>query len=444
MLIVLLILAVAFIVVSTTKFKFHPFLALIFAAIGFGLLSGMPFAEIVNSVNSGFGDIVGHIGLVIVIGCIIGTFLEESGGAYVMAQGIVRLAGKKRVPLAMLIVGCFISIPVYADSGFVILSPLNKAITKKSGISLACTAIALSLGLTITHCLVPPTPGPVAATAILGADLGLVILVGLIVSVFVAAESYFFVTRYASRTYIDPDPDGEITVEEDDAKDKPSALRSFLPVVVPLVLIVFKSISDFPGAPFGEGVAASVLRFIGEPVIALIIGMILSFFLPKKFDRELLSTTGWVGKSLTSAAVIIMITAAGGSFGMILRNSGIADILGESLAGANVGIWLPFIIAAALKSAQGSSTVAIVTTASLIAPMMEALGFVSPVGRALAVMSLCSGAMVMSHVNDSFFWVVSQLSGMNVKTGCKLHGIGTLLGGLTAMLVVWIGYIIFC
>lgn len=444
MLIVLLILAVAFIVVSTTKFKLHPFLALIFAAIGFGLLSGMPFAEIVNSVNSGFGDIVGHIGLVIVIGCIIGTFLEESGGAYVMAQGIVRLAGKKRVPLAMLIVGCFISIPVYADSGFVILSPLNKAITKKSGISLACTAIALSLGLTITHCLVPPTPGPVAATAILGADLGLVILIGLIVSMFVAAESYFFVTRYASRTYIDPDPDGEITVEEDDAKDKPSALRSFLPVVVPLVLIVFKSISDFPGAPFGEGVAASVLRFVGEPVIALIIGMILSFFLPKKFDRELLSTTGWVGKSLTSAAVIIMITAAGGSFGMILRNSGIADILGESLAGANVGIWLPFIIAAALKSAQGSSTVAIVTTASLIAPMMEALGFVSPVGKALAVMSLCSGAMVMSHVNDSFFWVVTQLSGMNVKTGCKLHGLGTLLGGLTAMLVVWIGYMIFC
>ena len=444
MLIVLLILAVAFIVVSTTKFKLHPFLALIFAAIGFGLLSGMPFAEIVSPVNSGFGDIVGHIGLVIVIGCIIGTFLEESGGAYVMAQGIVRLAGKKRVPLAMLIVGSFISIPVYADSGFVILSPLNKAITKKSGISLACTAIALSLGLTITHCLVPPTPGPVAATAILGADLGLVILIGLIVSMFVAAESYFFVTRYASRTYIDPDPDGEITVEEDDAKDKPSALRSFLPVVVPLVLIVFKSISDFPGAPFGEGVAASVLRFIGEPVIALIIGMILSFFLPKKFDRELLSTTGWVGKSLTSAAVIIMITAAGGSFGMILRNSGIADILGESLAGANVGIWLPFIIAAALKSAQGSSTVAIVTTASLIAPMMEALGFVSPVGKALAVMSLCSGAMVMSHVNDSFFWVVTQLSGMNVKTGCKLHGLGTLLGGLTAMLVVWIGYMIFC
>lgn len=441
MLIVLLILAVAFIVVSTTKFKLHPFLALIFAAIGFGLLSGMPFAEIVSSVNSGFGDIVGHIGLVIVIGCIIGTFLEESGGAYVMAQGIVRLAGKKRVPLAMLIVGCFISIPVYADSGFVILSPLNKAITKKAGVSLACTAIALSLGLTITHCLVPPTPGPVAATAILGADLGLVILIGLIVSAFVAAESYFFVTRYASRTYIDPDPDGEITMEEDDAKDKPSALRSFLPVV-PLVLIVFKSISDFPGAPFGEGVAASVLRFVGEPVVALIIGMILSFFLPKKFDRELLSTTGWVGKSLTSAAVIIMITAAGGSFGMILRNSGIADILGESLAGANVGIWLPFIIAAALKSAQGSSTVAIVTTASLIAPMMEALGFVSPVGRALAVMSLCSGAMVMSHVNDSFFWVVTQLSGMNVKTGCKLHGIGTLLGGLTAMLVVWIGYMI--
>ncbi|HCZ22205.1 MAG TPA: gluconate transporter [Rikenellaceae bacterium] len=444
MLVVLLILAVAFIVVSTTKGKVHPFLALIFAAIGFGLLSGMPFEEIVGSVNEGFGDIVGHIGLVIVIGCIIGTFLEESGGAYVMAQGIVRLAGKKRIPLAMLIVGCFISIPVYADSGFVILSPLNRAITKKSGISLACTAIALSLGLTITHCLVPPTPGPVAAAAILGADLGLVILIGLIISVFVAAESYFFVTKYAAKTYIDPDPNGEITVEEDNSKDAPSAIRSFMPVVIPLVLIVLKSISDFPGAPFGEGVTADVLDFIGEPVIALLIGMVLSFFLPKKFERELLSTTGWVGKSLTSAAVIIMITAAGGSFGMVLRNSGIADILGESLAGANFGIWLPFVIAAALKSSQGSSTVAIVTTASLIAPMMDVLGFVTPIAKAFAVMSLCSGAMVMSHVNDSFFWVVSQLSSMNVKTGFKFHGLGTLLAGLTAMIIVWIGYMIFC
>lgn len=444
MLIVFLILAVAFIVVSTTKFKLHPFLALIVAAIGFGLLSGMPLNTIVSSVNEGFGDIVGHIGLVIVIGCIIGTFLEESGGAYVMARGIVKLSGERRVPLAMLIVGYFISIPVYADSGFVILSPLNKAITKKAGLSLACTAIALSLGLTITHCLVPPTPGPVAAAAILGADLGLVILLGLIVSIFVAAESYFFVTRYASKTYIDPDPKGEISIDDARQGSAPSALKSFMPVVIPLVLIVLKSVSDFPSAPFGEGTFKDVIGFIGEPVMALLVGMVLAFFLPARFEKDLLSTGGWVGKALTSAAVIIMITAAGGAFGMVLRNSGIAEMLGSSLADAKIGIWLPFIIAAALKTSQGSSTVAIVTTASLLAPMMDILGFVSPLAKALSVMSLCAGAMVMSHVNDSFFWVVTQLSGMNIKTGYKLHGLGTLLGGLTAMLAVWVIFMIFC
>ena len=157
MLIVLLILAIAFIVISTTKFKLHPFLALIIAAIGYGLGSGIPLNQIIQSVNNGFGSTVSSIGIVIVVGCIIGTFLEESGGAYVMARSTLKLVGEKRVPLAMLILGYFISIPVYADSGFVILTPLNRALSKKAGITLAASACALGLGLTITHCLVPPT-----------------------------------------------------------------------------------------------------------------------------------------------------------------------------------------------------------------------------------------------------------------------------------------------
>jgi GntP family gluconate:H+ symporter len=186
MLIVLLIIAIFFIVISTSKLKLHPFLALIIAAIGYGLFSGIPLDSIITSVNNGFGSTVGSIGIVIVAGCIIGVFLEESGGAYIMARSVMKVAGEKRVPLVMLLLGYIISIPVFADSGFVIMNPLNKALSKKAGISLAGTAIALSLGLTITHCLVPPTPGPIAATSILGADLGLVILVGLIVSLFSA------------------------------------------------------------------------------------------------------------------------------------------------------------------------------------------------------------------------------------------------------------------
>ena len=437
MLIVLLIAAILFIVASTAKLKLHPFLALIIAAIGYGLCSGLPLDQIIKSVNNGFGNTVGSIGIVIVAGCIIGTFLEESGGAYIMARSVMKLAGEKRVPLVMLLLGNIISIPVYADSGFVIMTPLNKALSKKAGITLAASAIALSLGLTLTHCLVPPTPGPISATSIVGADLGLVILTGIVASMVSFIIALVFVNKFVSRTYIDPAPNESDQEIEERVKHAPSAVKSFLPIVVPLLLIVLKSVSDFPTNPFGTGTMKTVLGFIGEPVVALLIGMALGFMLPRKFDLEMLSTSGWVGKSLVSAAVIIMITAAGGSFGMVLRDSGIADVVGGFVSDSSLGIWMPFLIAAALKTAQGSSTVAIITTASLLAPLMETMGFIAPVEKALAVTALCSGAMVVSHVNDSFFWVITQMTGMTVKQGYRFHTLGTLLCGTGAMLTVW-------
>ena len=437
MLIVLLIAAILFIVISTAKLKLHPFLALIVAAIGYGLCSGLSLDQIIKSVNNGFGNTVGSIGIVIVAGCIIGTFLEESGGAYIMARSVMKLAGEKRVPLVMLLLGYIISIPVYADSGFVIMTPLNKALSKKAGITLAASAIALSLGLTLTHCLVPPTPGPISATSIVGADLGLVILTGIVASMVSFIIALLFVNRFVSRTYIDPAPNESDQEIEERVKHAPSAVKSFLPIVVPLLLIVLKSVSDFPTNPFGTGTMKMVLGFIGEPVVALLIGMVLGFMLPKKFDLDMLSTTGWVGKSLVSAAVIIMITAAGGSFGMLLRDSGIADVVGGFVSDSSLGIWMPFLIAAALKTAQGSSTVAIITTASLLAPLMETMGFTAPIEKALAVTALCSGAMVVSHVNDSFFWVITQMTGMTVKQGYRFHTLGTLLCGTGAMLTVW-------
>ena len=338
----------------------------------------------------------------------------------------------------MLLLGYIISIPVYADSGFVIMTPLNKALSKKAGITLAASAIALSLGLTLTHCLVPPTPGPISATSIVGADLGLVILTGIVASMVSFVIALIFVNRFVSRTYIDPAPNESDQEIEERVKHAPSAVKSFLPIVVPLLLIVLKSVSDFPTNPFGTGTLKTVLGFIGEPVVALLIGMALGFMLPRKFDLEMLSTSGWVGKSLVSAAVIIMITAAGGSFGMVLRDSGIADVVGGFVSGSSLGIWMPFLIAAALKTAQGSSTVAIITTASLLAPLMETMGFVAPVEKALAVTALCSGAMVVSHVNDSFFWVITQMTGMTVKQGYRFHTLGTLLCGTGAMLTVWV------
>jgi GntP family gluconate:H+ symporter len=442
LLIILLLISILFIVISTARFKLHPFLALLLAAIGYGLFSGMPLPKLIESINGGFGNTIGYIGIVIVAGCIIGTFLEQSGGAYIMAEKILKLAGQKNVPLVMAILGYFISIPVFGDSGFVILSPLNKALSKRAKISLAGPAIALSLGLTITHCLVPPTPGPIAAAGILHADLGLVILIGVIASMIALLVAWIYATRIASRTYIDPNPD--ITEEELKVKirEAPSAVNAFAPIIIPIFLIVMKSVSDFPTNPFGTGIIKTLAGFIGEPVIALLIGILLALRLPRKFDSKMLSASGWVGKSLLTAAVIILITGAGGSFGMVLRNSGIADSLGKSLAIVNLGIWLPFIIGASLKSAQGSGTVAIITAASIMAPIMNSLGFDTPLEIALVVSSLGAGSIVVSHANDSFFWVVTQLSGMDVKTGYKLLTTGSFIGGFTAMVAIWIVYTI--
>ncbi len=438
LLIILLLLSVLFIVVSTCKFQFHPFLALLFAAIGFGLCSRMPLPEIVKSINDGFGETIGSIGIVIIAGVIIGTFLEHSGGAFAMAEKILKIIGQKHVPLAMSIIGYFISIPVFADSGFVILTPLNRALSKKANISLAGPAVALAVGLTATHCLVPPTPGPIAAAGILGADLGRVILLGIVVSAVAVTVGWLFATKVAAKVYIDPNPELSTANIEEQLKDAPSAFKAFVPIVVPIFLIVIKSVSDFPTHPLGQGNLKNFVGFIGEPVIALLIGVLLAFMLPKKLEMQMLSTKGWVGQALLNAALIIMITGAGGAFGKVLRNSPIADVIGESLKHANLGIWLPFIIAAALKSAQGSSTVALITTSSLMVPLMSPLGFESDMAKALVVLSIGAGSMVVSHANDSFFWVVTQMIGMDVKTGYKIHTLATLTIGVASILTIWL------
>jgi GntP family gluconate:H+ symporter len=437
-LIVLLVVSVLLIVVSTSRYRFHPFLALLFVAVIFGLFSGMPLPDIARSINEGFGNTLGSIGIVIIAGVIIGTFLEQSGGAYAMASRILRLTGKKQVPLTMAIIGYFVSIPVFADSGFIILNPLNKALSKEAKISLAGTAEALALGLAVTHVLIPPTPGPIAAAGILGADLGMVIMLGFITSIPVLLVGWLYSVRIGKRVYLDPNP--EVTQEEitEKLKTAPSAFRSFIPILLPILLIVIRSVSDFPSAPLGSGILYNVVGFIGEPVIALMIGILLSFTLPRKLDKEMLSTTGWVGKALQNAALIIMITGAGGAFGMVLRNSELATILGDTLADLKIGIFLPFLMAAAIKSAQGSSTVALITTASLLAPMMASLGFETDTAKALVVLAIGAGSLVVSHANDSMFWIFTQMTGMEVKTGYRVHTQGTLYLGISAALVIWV------
>jgi GntP family gluconate:H+ symporter len=444
MLLLLLVLSVIFIIVLTTRLNVHPFLALLGAALLFALLSGMPFTTIVQSINEGFGGTLGKIGLVIILGVIIGAFLEYSGGAFRLAEAVLQIIGRKRVHEAMGIMGFIVAIPVFVDSGFILLNPLNRSISKQAKVSLAGTAVALALGLMLTHVMVPPTPGPIAAAGILGADVGLVMLIGLIISTITLVFAIFFAKRIASKIYIDPAP--ELTEEEviQKIKNSPSVFKSFLPILIPILLIVGKSVIEFSFSKEAlQNNFAQILLFVGTPVIALFIGMLLSFLLPKKLSQDTFSTNGLVGKSIMSAANILLITGAGGIFGTILQNSNLADLLANTLSNFKLGVWLPFLLAATIKTAQGSSTIAIITTASIVAPLLSNLGFDTAVEKAIAVVAIGAGSAVISHANDSAFWVVTQLSSMDVKTGYRIYSTGTLLIGIVAasllfLLSLWV------
>ncbi|GLR19951.1 GntP family permease [Portibacter lacus] len=441
MAILYLLLAVLLIILLTTKLKVHPFLALFITSILYGLFAGMPYADIITSINDGFGGTLGKIGLIIVLGVIIGAFLENTGGAYAIAEKVLKVIGSKRVPTAMGVIGYIVSIPVFADSGFLLLNPLNKSLSKKAKISLSGTGIALGLGLMASHTMVPPTPGPIAAAGILGADLGLVIALGLPISIIALTASILFATKYAARTYIDPDFDGSLSENVVAKKDAPTALKASIPIVIPILLIVLRSLFN-PDRLGYTNQFIDIIGFVGEPIIALLIGVFLCLLLPKKLNYDMLATSGWVGKAIKDCASIVLITGAGGIFGKILQNSGIAESLGNSLSALNIGIFLPFILAAAIKSAQGSSTVALITTASIMMPMMESLGFDSAMQKALVVIAIGSGSAVVSHANDSFFWVVTQMSGMNVKTGYRLFSLGSFVLGATGAIAVFFAHLI--
>lgn len=399
-LVILLLLTIVFIIVATTRLRLHPFLALLIAAFGYGLFCGkMSPQEVVESVNAGFGGTIGYIGIVILAGSVIGTFLEKSGGAVRLAQRILQLVGHKNVPLAMGIIGYIVSIPVFCDAGFVILWPLAKSLSARAKTSLAATAIALSLGLYATHTMVPPTPGPVAAAGILKADLGLVILWGLFVGIFALAAAWVFSIKFAARVDIKAESESEQPDRQNFPAQAPSAFKSVIPIFLPILLIVLRSVSDFPNHPFGQGGLAGFIEFAGQPVVALLAGVFLALLLPKKLTAQMLSPSGWVGEAVLAVAAIIIITGCGGAFGKVLQNSGLSEVVAEQLGGnpstslgTGLSIALPFLMAAALPTAQGSSTVAIITTAGTVAPLIESLGLADPTGRALTVVAI--GAFV--------------------------------------------------
>ncbi len=444
MLFAILLLGVLLIIIATSKFKVHPFLSLLLGTLFVGFASRMPLASIVENINTGFGGLMGGIGLVIVFGTIIGTILEKTGAALRMAEVVLRIVGPKRPQLAMSIIGYIVSIPVFCDSGFVILNSLRKSLAKRAKVAAASMSVALATGLFATHTLVPPTPGPIAAAGNIGAEgyLGTIILIGLIVAIPATIVGYFWATKVAVKIEVE-DTGEELDYDEiiRSFGKMPSTFKSFLPIVLPIVLIGIGSVVSFFKM---EGNMATFFTFLGQPVIALIAGMLAAFALLPKFNEETLSK--WIGQALLDAAPILLITGAGGAFGTVIKNTGVADViqgwnLGDTFSGA-LFLLIPFLIAAALKSAQGSSTAALVITSSLIAPLLPTVGIEGAVPLALVVMAIGAGAMTVSHVNDSFFWVITEFSGMKVKDAYKAQTMATLLQGLVTIIVTMILWLI--
>ena len=431
-----LVLAVAVLVLFTVKLKIHPFFALIATSATFAVVSGMDMQEML----SGMGGTTADIGLVIALGTVTGTLLEKSGAAETMAKTILKITGKKHAALGLAITGYFVSIPVFCDSAFVLLSPIAKRLSKDTKISMTTMAVALAMGLHATHMFVPPTPGPLAVAGILNADLGMVILFGAMVSIPVMLVGYFASLAAGKKYYYLPEI--EETAPSENGK-QPSAFAAFLPILVPIFLMLLKTIGDMVAS---ENVLLSVLDVIGTPAVALLIGLLLAAYTYHQIhpeDKDAWSFDGVVADSLKTAGQIVLIVGAGGAFGGVLKASSLQAILTEAFSGLAIGILAPFLIGFIFRTCVGSATIAMVTAATMITPLIDILGFGTPMGRVIAMLACAAGGMMVFHGNDDFFWVTATTSKMDTSIAYKTIPIISVLQSLTALAVVFVLSLVF-
>ena len=432
--------AIVVMVVAIARWKVHPFLAILGTAILLAALLDIQFTEIPDVIGKGFGGVFSGIALVIIFGTLIGSVLERTGGAMALARAVERMVGKRHPRLAMMLIGWIVSIPVFCDSGFVLVSPIGKSLAQRSGTSPIPLMLALAAGLFASHVFIPPTPGPVAAAGMVGLEdnLMLIICLGAIISLLSLVPAYFFadyIGDHAKAMPYNTDSDNVVIKGEPPC----SAWLAFLPIVLPIVLMALGSVAFLVILP--ENVAA-VFTFLGKPVIALMLALLSC--LPLLIRQKKLGVFHTITQNaLKTAGPIIFITAAGGVLGAVVTASGFVDVIKESGDSLKMlGVVFPFLIAAILKSAQGSSTVAITATASMMGmfsdsgSMMNALGFTSPLAAALVVMAIGAGAMTVSHANDSYFWVVTGFGGINPRDGYRTMTLMTLIMGLTAIALI--------
>ena len=442
-LIIVFVLAVVVMIVAISKFKIHPFLSIMAVSLILALVAGIPLVNIADVIGAGFSGTFSSIGIVIILGALIGSVLEQTGAALKLADMVVKLVGQKNPELAIELMGWVVSIPVFCDSGFVILDPIRKALVKKTGTSSVAMTVALSAGLYISHVFIPPTPGPIAAANTLGIGDNLLLVMGLgfaasilpLIAGLIFAK--FIGKKVKSADELVSADQVTKTYEELVAEygQLPGGLNAIAPILVPIVLMALGSISSMAG---WTGIVSDLCTFLGKPVIALAVGTIFAVIqlaTAKKMDKfyDLTNDT------LKVTGPILFVTAAGGVLGKVISNTDMVNFI-TSNAGIleSVGILFPFILAAILKSAQGSSTVAITTTAGIVAPLMGAMGLDTPALAALTVMAIGAGAMTVSHANDSYFWVVTNFGEMTPDQGYKTQTMLTLVMGIASMVGVFI------
>ena len=426
-----LAIGIAVLIFLVLKTKIQAFLALIISTVVVGVIGGMPLTNItievdgvektfgiVNSITSGFGGTLGSIGIIIGFGVMMGQIFEVTGAAKRMAHTFLKLFGKKREEEALALTGFLVSIPIFCDSGFVVLAPIAKAISKATKKSVIGLGTALAAGLVITHSLVPPTPGPLGVCGIFGVDVGKFILLTLVLALPMAIACIAYSRLYLSKKYYRiPNEEGEIVempYQEPnyeaafsmDMTGVPGALESFMPLIIPIILILINTVATAMVKTEGF---MNVLVFLGQPIVAVGLGLIVAILtLGRSLDRHEALTE--MEKGMASAGIIMLVTGGGGALGQIIKDSGLGTFMAEGLAKTAIPIIiLPLLIATAMRFIQGSGTVAMTTAASITAPIIAASG-VSPI---LGAVACCVGSLFFGYFNDSYFWVVNRTLGVS-------------------------------
>lgn len=403
------------------KTKIHTFIAMILTCIIIGVIGGIPFSNITDSIANGFGNTLGNIGIIIGLGVLMGAVFEASGAAKTMAGTFLKIFGKGKEDISMMLTGFLVSIPIFCDAGFVILAPLAKSLSKATKKSIILISGSLAGGLVITHTLVPPTPGPVGVAGIFGVNVGSLILWGIVVSIPMCIAMVIYFRKIQYKIYQLPaDDDSEEqwvrpkevikSVEEvniDSDENLPSVLMSFSPILIPIILILANNVSNVL-VKDGGGVFIETITFLGTPVIAVLIGTLVAVFgLTRDMSKN--ETLDFMEEGIKDVGTILLVTGAGGALGAVMSDSGLGMYIANILANSKIPpVLLPIIISTIMRFIQGSGTVAMITAASITAPILSGID----INMVAAALGCCVGGIFFGFYNDSFFNVVTRTIGI--------------------------------